>query len=47
MKHHSEQSLRKPEGTSGAWAMGFNKVAVSQFFSLLTKVIDEQRFGRR
>lgn len=43
IKRHPELSLRKPEGTSGARAMGFNKVAVSQFFSLLTEVIDKHR----
>ncbi|KAJ4438281.1 hypothetical protein ANN_14220 [Periplaneta americana] len=40
---HPDLSMRKPEGTSGARAMGFNKVAVSQIFALLTHVIDENK----
>ncbi|XP_069698806.1 uncharacterized protein [Periplaneta americana] len=43
MARHPDLSMRKPEGTSGARAMGFNKVAVSQFFALLAHVIDENK----
>ncbi|KAJ4437236.1 hypothetical protein ANN_17371 [Periplaneta americana] len=43
MARHPDLSMRKSEGTSGARAMGFNKVAVSQFFALLTNDIDENK----
>lgn len=43
MQRHPEISLRKPEATSGARAMGFNKVAVTAFFELLTKTVDEYK----
>lgn len=35
MKRHPELSLRKPEAASGAGEMGFNRVTVAQFFTLL------------
>lgn len=35
MKLHRELCLRKPEVT-----LGFNKVAVTRFFNLLTKIVD-------
>lgn len=38
---HPTLSVRSPENTSGARAMGFNKVAVSKFNSLLNEVIDK------
>ena len=41
LRKHSTITLRKPEATSGARAMGFNKVAVNQFFGLLTSIIDK------
>lgn len=34
-KQHSELSLRSPETTSAARAMGFNRAVVSSFFNLL------------
>ena len=41
LRKHPTITLRKPEATSGARAMGFNKVAVNQFFGLLTSIIDK------
>ena len=41
LKHNPVISLRMPEGTSGARAMGFNRPAVNKFFELLTKSIAE------
>ncbi|XP_071052321.1 uncharacterized protein [Onthophagus taurus] len=37
-------SFRKPEQTSAARAMAFNKVNVSQFFGLLGEVYDQHKF---
>jgi len=42
---HPDLSLRKPEATSGARAMGFNKVAYTQFFNLLTGCIDKYKLN--
>lgn len=42
---HPDLIIRKPEATSGARAMGFNKVAYTQFFSLLTGCIDKYKLN--
>ncbi|XP_011875210.1 PREDICTED: uncharacterized protein LOC105566092 isoform X2 [Vollenhovia emeryi] len=39
MQRHSNISLRKPEATSAARAMGFNKVSVKKYFDLLTSIV--------
>lgn len=43
LKRHCDLSLRKPKATSGARAMGFIKVAVSNFFTLLNKILDKHK----
>ncbi|XP_072400263.1 uncharacterized protein [Diabrotica undecimpunctata] len=40
-KRHPDLSLRTPEESSGACAMGFNRVAVSNFFNLLNEILDK------
>lgn len=41
LSRHPDLSIREPEATSGARAMGFNKVAVKQFCTLFTQSIDK------
>lgn len=41
LKRHPDLTYRRPEPTSAARAMGFNKVAVSEFFTLLEEVVDK------
>ncbi|CAH1956803.1 unnamed protein product [Acanthoscelides obtectus] len=41
MKRHPDLSIRKPAATSAARAMGFNKVAVDKFYSLLGEIYDK------
>lgn len=43
LARNKEISVRKPEATSIARATGFNRPAVSKFFNLLKKVIDEKK----
>lgn len=43
LKRNPSLSIRQPESTSGARAMGFNKVAVDNFFSLLTNLVDKYK----
>ncbi|CAH1969809.1 unnamed protein product [Acanthoscelides obtectus] len=44
LRRHQNLSVRTPEATSAARAMGFNKVVVGQFFGLLTKLMDDYNF---
>lgn len=41
MSRHPNLTLRKPEATSGARAMGFNQPSVKKFFDLLKGIIDQ------
>lgn len=43
-KRHPEITLRTPEPTSAARAMGFNRTAVKKFFDCLTDVYDKYKF---
>lgn len=43
LKRHPDITYRKPEATSAARAMGFNRVAVDNFFSLLEQAIDKYK----
>lgn len=40
---HPNLSIRKPEPTSAARAMGFNRVSVEKFFNLLTNIVDTHK----
>ena len=46
MKRHPTLSLRSPEPTSAARAMGFNQAAVNKFYQLLGQVMDRYKFTR-
>lgn len=41
LERNSDLSIRKPEATSGAQAMGFNKVAVSQINKLSQETVEK------
>lgn len=41
LKRHSDLSYRRPDPTSAARAMAFNKVTVNEFFTLLEQVVDK------
>lgn len=44
-KRHPELVLRSPEATSAARLQGFNKVAVDQFFDVLTRELEGGKFS--
>ncbi|CAK1550150.1 unnamed protein product [Leptosia nina] len=43
LKRHPDLAYRRPEPTSAARAMAFNRVAVDNFFTLLENVIDKHK----
>lgn len=44
LRRHQDLSIRKPEATSAARAMGFNKLTVGKFYQLLGDVYDKYKF---
>jgi hypothetical protein len=44
ISRHPELSLRKPEATSMARATGFTKERTDEFFDVLTRLVDENKF---
>lgn len=45
LKRHPDLAYRRPEPTSAARAMAFNKVAVDNFFSLLENVVEKHKLA--
>lgn len=44
MARHKNLTLRQPEATSAARALGFSKEKIMEFFDCLTKLYDEHNF---
>lgn len=45
LKRNPRVTFRKPEGTPGAWVMGFNRVSVGKFFDLLTETMEKHKLS--